>query len=156
MRHRFLDLAGVVGRVEKMLIRALILASLVLVIAQMGLARNPLDFYLTMAAKVENTPLDVAASALTEQPADEQGYMLVLKAVPQAAVRVWQNGQLVGDLSQGTFEAQVLKGQILLDGRTISKTVRVQVVQKDKRLQEPHLNQTYVIQGNVQALQVSP
>lgn len=141
---------------EKVLLRVLMLLVLVLAITQMSLARNPLDFYLAMAAKVENTPLDVPTVALTEKPVAAQGYWLSLKAVPDAAVKVWQDGKLVGDLSRGVSELQVSQGQVLLDGRGISGTVRVQVIQKDKRLREPALNQTSVIQGNVQALTISP
>lgn len=140
-------------RSERLLIRVMILASVALVIAQMGLAKDPVTFYLAMAEKVEYPALDMPAAKVDVQ---KDTYQIVLKAAPSAAVKVWQNGKQIGDLKKGEQTLSVQKGQILLDGRGITSAVRVQVIQKDSALQEPRLNQTFMVQGNIQTVSISP
>ncbi len=148
-----------------MVIRILVLASVVLVVAQLalGLAKDPVKFYLAVAQKVEMPSMDVSAvpgGTITDekqapQPANQNKlYKITLVAVPAAPVRVWQNGRFLGVLAKGEQEFSVQAGQLQLDGRAVSQPVRVRVTKRDAALHDPRLNQTLVIQGNVQTLQV--
>ncbi|MHB1652278.1 MAG: hypothetical protein ACYCVD_07335 [Desulfitobacteriaceae bacterium] len=152
-RGRLGFLQRILQQGERLLIRVMILASVALVIVQMGLAKDPVAFYLAMAERVEYPPLNMPALALEDTKAT---YTLGLRAIPNAPVKVWQNDKLIADLSQGEQQIAVQKGQILLDGRGISQAIRVQVIKKDNALKEPRLNQTLILQGNIQGLLVTP
>lgn len=138
-------------RAEQVLIRLMILSSVVLAIIQMGSAKDPVDFYLAMAAKVESPPLDIPA---TDYEA-KKTYLLSLKAVPQVSVKVWQNGTLLGDLGQGEKLISVQAGEIVLDGRGAGQPVRVQLLPKDAALREPRAN-IIPLNGNLLNIKVSP
>lgn len=138
-------------RAEQILIRLMILSSVILAIAQIGSAKDPVDFYLAMAAKVESPPLDIPAV----NNAANKTYLLSLKAVPLVSVKVWQNGALLGDLSQGEKLISVRAGEIVLDGRGAGQPVRVQIQPKDDALKEPRAN-VIALNGNLLNIRVSP
>lgn len=140
-----------VRRTEQILIRMMILASVALAIVQLGLAKDPVDFYLAMAAKVENPPLDIPAMGNEAS----QTYTLALKAVPNAAVKVWQNGVQLTDLSEGEKLIKVRAGEIILDGRGIGQSIRVQILPRDANLKEPH-SSVLSLNGNTQNVKVGP
>jgi len=140
-----------VQRAEGKIIRVMVLASVILVLMQFSVLRNPLDFYLAVAAKVEAPPLELPALAEAQQ-----SWQLTLKATPAAPIRVLQNGKVLGTLNNGEQQITVTSGQIQLDGRGLSQIIQVQVVNKDTQLVEPRKNQIVVIQGNSQNLTVRP
>lgn len=142
---------NVVQRAEGKIIRVMVLASVVLVLMQLSVIRNPLDFYMAVAAKVEAPPLELPALAESHQT-----WQLTLKATPAAPVRVLQNGKVLGTLNNGQQQFTVESGQIQLDGRGLSQLIQVQVVNKDTQLVEPRKNQTVVIQGNSLNITVRP
>jgi len=132
-----------VQRVEGKIIRIMVLASVILVLMQFSVLRDPLDFYMAMAAKVEAPPLELPALAESHQT-----WQITLKATPAAPIRVLQNGKVLGTLTNGEQQMTVESGQIQLDGRGLSQIIQVQVVNKDTQLAEPQKNQIVVIQGN--------
>lgn len=138
-------------RVEQLVIRVMILASVALAIVQLGQAKNPVDFYLAMAAKVENAPLDLPAA----ENGTDQTYTLSVKSVPNAPVNIWQNGVLLADLSQGEKLVKVQAGEIILDGRGAGSSVRVQIVPKDTILKQPRAG-VVDLNGNAKSIIVSP
>jgi len=148
---------GLWQRAEKQIIRLIALASVVLVLGQLSLARDPVQFYLAVAQKVEAPPLDEKpAGVAVPNGADLHSFTLTLKAQPAAPVRVLQSGKQIGTLANGelTFRAQA--GQVELDAQGIRQPVKITVSQKDKALQAPHLNQTFIVNGNVLSVPVSP
>ncbi|MFZ3131013.1 MAG: hypothetical protein WA125_07930 [Desulfosporosinus sp.] len=140
-----------VQRGESKLIRVMVLASVILVLMQLSVLRDPLEFYMAVAAKVEEPPLELPA--LAEAP---KTWQLTLKATPAAPIRVLQNGKVMATLAKGEQQMTVESGQIQLDGRGLSQIIQVQVVKKDTQLVEPRKNQIVVIQGNIQNLTVRP
>lgn len=140
-----------VQRVEGKIIRIMVLASVILVLMQFSVLRDPLDFYMAMAAKVEAPPLELPALAESHQT-----WQITLKATPAAPIRVLQNGKVLGTLTNGEQQMTVESGQIQLDGRGLSQIIQVQVVNKDTQLAEPRKNQIVVIQGNSLNLTVRP
>ena len=140
-----------VQRAEGKVIRVMVLASVILVVMQLGVLRDPLEFYMSIAAKVEAPPLELPALAESHQT-----WQLTLKATPAAPIRVLQNGKVIGTLANGEKQITVEEGQIQLDGRGLSQIIQVQVINKDTQLVEPRKNQIVVIQGNVQNLAVRP
>ena len=140
-----------VQRVEGKIIRIMVLASVILVLMQFSVLRDPLDFYMAMAAKVEAPPLELPALAESHQT-----WQITLKATPAAPIRVLQNGKVLGTLTNGEQQMTVESGQIQLDGRGLSQIIQVQVVNKDTQLAEPQKNQIVVIQGNSLNLTVRP
>lgn len=149
---------------ERSLIRALVLMSALLVVAQigLGLARDPVDFYIAMAQKVEAPPIEVqptsgiATPELEENKVSPQTWNLTLKASPAAPIRVLQNGKLLGTLTRGELGIMAQAGTLQLDGTNTSQIVRVQVIGRDPQLLEPRLNQSLTIEKNVQNLRISP
>jgi hypothetical protein len=151
-------------RLERSIIRVLIIASVLLVLVQMGLglAKDPVDFYISVAQKVEAPSMDLAPVSSTVTPDNKlentsnKTWKLTLKASPAAPVRVLQNGRVLGTLTRGELEIPVQAGTLQLDGTNTSQIVRVQVVKKDAQLHDPRINQSLVIEHNVQNLRVGP
>lgn len=149
---------------ERGLIRFMVLATVLLVVAQigLGLARDPVDFYLAMAQKVESPPLDVQPTSgivtpeLSGNKTMTPTWNITLKATPAAPVRVLQNGKLLGTLTRGELEITAQSGTLQFDGTSCSQIVRVQVTGRDGQLHEPRLNQSLIVEKNVQTLRVSP
>ncbi len=138
-----------VQRGERRIIRVMVLASVILVLMQLSVLRDPLEFYMAVAAKVEAPPLELPALAKTQAT-----WQLTLKATPVAPIRVLQNGKVIATLVNGEQQMTVEPGQIQLDGRGLYQIIQVQVVKKDTQLVEPRMNQIVVIQGNIQNLTV--
>lgn len=157
---------SILQKVEKGIIRILILASVLLVLAQMGLglAKDPVDFYISVAQKVEAPAMDIAPVSSTLSPEINNNqdntsiktYKLTLKASPAAPVRVIQNGRVLGSMIRGELEVPVQAGTLQLDGTNVSQIVRIQVTNKDSQLHDPRLNQSLVVEHNVQNLRVGP
>lgn len=145
-----------VQRGERRIIRVMVLASLLLLLMQLSAARDPLDFYMTVASKVEAPPLELPALAKPELEEAVKTWKLTLKATPAAPIRVVQNGTVIANLAKGEQLISVKSGQFQLDGIGIAQTVKVQVINKDAQLLEPQLNYTFILQGNVQNVLVKP
>jgi hypothetical protein len=151
-------------RLEQGLIRIMILATVLLVLVQMGLglAKDPVDFYISVAQKVEAPALDIAPVSKTVTPeirsenSTDKTWLLTLKAIPAAPVRVIQNGRVLGTLTRGELEVLVRAGTLQLDGTNCAQIVRVQVIKKASELHDPRLNQSVIIEHNVQSLRVGP
>jgi len=141
---------------ERRIIRVMVLASILLLIMQLSAARDPLDFYMAVASKVEAPPLELPALANPELQGSVKTWQLTLKATPAAPVRVVQNGTVIATLAKGEQQISVQSGQIQLDGIGIAQTVKVQVLKKDAQLLEPRQSQIVVLQGNIQNLIVKP
>ncbi|HUS88962.1 MAG TPA: hypothetical protein VMW91_06275 [Desulfosporosinus sp.] len=145
-----------VQRGEGKIIRVMVLASVILVLMQLSVLRDPLEFYMAVAAKVEAPPLELPALANPELAESVKTWQVTLKATPAAPIRVLQNGKVITTLAKGEQQIMVQSGQIQLDGIGVSQTIRVQVIKKDTQLVEPRQNQIVVIQGNIQNLTVRP
>lgn len=149
---------------EHGLIRLMVLATVLLVVAQigLGLARDPVDFYIAMAQKVEAPPIDIQPTSgvltpeLNGNQATTPTWKITLKATPAAPVRVLQKGKLLGTLTRGELGITVQSGTLQLDGTACNQIVRVQVTGRDAQLHEPRLNQSLIVEKNVQTLRVSP
>lgn len=151
-RESLLELMwNTVQRGERRIIRVMVLASVILVLMQLSVIRDPLEFYMTVAAKVEAPPLELPTLAESHMT-----WQLTLKATPAAPIRVLQNGKVMATLANGEQQITVESGQIQLDGRGLSQIIQVQVIKKDTQLVEPRKNQIVVIQGNIQNLTVRP
>ena len=146
----------VVQRGERRIIRVMVLASVILVIMQLSAIRDPVQFYIAMAEKVEAPPLDLPV--LTDPSIVESVniWNVTLKAIPAAPIRVIQNGKLIATLAKGEQQMTVQSGQIQLDGGGISQRIQVQVLKKDPQLHEPRQNQIFVLQGNIQNVTIRP
>ena len=140
-----------VQRGERRIIRVMVLASVILLLMQLSAIRDPLEFYMAVAAKVEAPPLELPALAEAHKT-----WQLTLIATPAAPIRVLQNGKVIATLANGEQQMTVETGQIQLDGRGLPQNIQVQVIKKDTLLVEPRKNQIVVIQGNVQNLTVRP
>jgi len=138
-----------VQRAEGKIIRVMVLASVILVLMQLSVLRDPVKFYMAVAAKVEAPPLELPALAETHKT-----WQLTLKAIPAAPIRVLQNGKVIGTLANGELQMTVEEGQLQLDGRGLAQGLKVQVTKKEPQLVEPRTNQVVVIQGNIQSLTV--
>lgn len=157
-------LNGFFERGERQLIRVLILASVLLVIVQLSLVKDPVQFYLAVAQKVESPSLDITDASPEKQdvpagPAtasQAETWLLTLKTAPAAAVRVWQEGKVIAVLGAEEKQVKVRAGVLQLDARNIDGAVRVQVIKRDSRLHEPRLNQTLVLNKDIQSMMVSP
>jgi len=134
----------------------MVLASVLLVLMQLSVIRDPLQFYMTVAAKVEAPPLELPTLANPMISEAVKTWQVTLKATPVAPIRVLQNGKVIATLAKGEQPVMVQAGQIQLDATGISQTIRVQVIQRDADLLEPRLNQMVTIQGNVQNVTVRP
>jgi hypothetical protein len=142
----------------------MVLMSVLLVVAQigLGLARDPVDFYIAMAQKVEAPLIEVQPTSGITTPELEgnkvsaQTWSITLKATPAAPIRVLQNGKLLGTLTRGVLEVPAQAGTLQLDGTNSSQIVRVQVTGRDPQLSEPRLNQSLTLEKNVLNLRVTP
>jgi hypothetical protein len=137
---------------ERRVIRVMVIASVILVVMQLSVVRDPLQFYISVASRVESPPLDLPSLSVNESATT---FQLVLKAVPAAPVRVLQNGKLLATLSKGEQQVTALPGQILLDGTKLSQTVNVQVIIKDAH-NKSFQTQVAVPPGTTQAFMLNP
>lgn len=150
---------------ERQLIRLIILGSVILVIMQFGLAKDPVQFYLAMAQKTEspyielNTsqqavtmPASSPASFQTGSSAQTQLYQITLRATPNLPVRVLQNGKELGTLTKGEQVFKVRAGIIQLDATKVKQPVQVQVIKLDPRLSQPQLNRIFYLNGDIQEI----
>jgi len=145
-----------VQRGERRIVRVMVLASVLLVLMQLSAIRDPLQFYMTVASKVEAPPLDLPVLANPAHAESVRTWQVTLKATPAAPVRVLQNGKVIATLAKGEQQIPAQAGQIQLDGTGVAQTVRVQVIQRDTNLLEPRLNQILLLKGNIQNLTVRP
>lgn len=169
--QNFLELFWMfIQRSERRLIRLMVLACVALVLIQMSKARDPVQFYMAIAQKVESPPLDVNSNSQWPTSVSEQNsssnlqankqskntWQIILKAQPAANVRVVQNGKSMGNLSKGELNILVQAGQFQLVGTGVNQAVRIQVINKDRALREPQLNQTFLVEENIQNVLVTP
>ncbi|MFZ3102915.1 MAG: hypothetical protein WA131_06515 [Desulfitobacteriaceae bacterium] len=155
---------------ERQLIRVIILGSVILVIMQLSLAKDPVQFYLAMAQKVESPSIDLntarqASTLPTPQtPAvttavslnSARVWQITLKATPNMPVRVLQNGKVLGNLAKGEQVFALQTGIVQLDATNVKQSVRVQVIKREQLLNQPNLNQVFYLDGNVQEIWVGP
>jgi len=147
---------NVVQKGERRIIRVMVLSATVLVIMQLSVVKDPLQFYIMMASKIETPPLDLPSPVETLTAKQAQTWQVTLRATPAAPVRVLQNGKLIATLVKGIQAITVQTGQIQLDGKDIPCTVQVQVIKKDDQLLEPHQNQALILRGDIQTINVNP
>jgi len=147
---------------ERMIIRAVAICAVILVVAQMalGLARDPVDYYISIAQNLEAPSLESSpvSSTITPNLIQENTSATVyitLKAVPAAPVRVLQNGKVLGTLTRGELEIPVQVGTLQLDGTNVPNIVRVQVIKKDPTLVEPKLNEIYILEHNLKTVRLT-
>ena len=145
-----------VQRGERGIIRVMVLASVLLILMQLSVVRDPLQFYMAVASKVEAPPLELPSLANSSLVESVKTWQVTLKATPAAPVRILQNGKLIATLAKGEQQIMVQSGQIQLDGTGLNQTIRVQVVKKDAQLLEPRQNQLVLLQGNIQNVTVKP
>ncbi|MDR3602189.1 MAG: hypothetical protein P4L49_17165 [Desulfosporosinus sp.] len=145
-----------VQRGERRIIRVMVLASVLLILMQLSAVRDPIQFYMAVASKVEAPPLELPSLANPEFTETVKTWQVTLKATPAAPIRVHQNGKLIATLANGEQQITVQSGQIQLDGIGVAQTIRVQVIKKDAQLLEPRQNQIVVVQGNIQNVTVRP
>ncbi|WP_088226589.1 hypothetical protein [Desulfosporosinus sp. FKB] len=138
---------------ERRIIRVMVLVSVMLVVMQLSVARDPLQFYISVASKVESPPLDLPSLAANEST---KLWQLTLTPIPEAPIRVLQNGKEIATLMKGEQKVLAQRGQIQLDGTGLSQIIRVQIIKNDGGLKEPHQTQVIVLPGSVQTFQVSP
>ena len=143
-----------VQRGERGIIRVMVLASVLLILMQLSVVRDPLQFYMAVASKVEAPPLELPSLANSSLVESVKTWQVTLKATPAAPVRILQNGKLIATLAKGEQQIMVQSGQIQLDGTGLNQTIRVQVVKKDAQLLEPRQNQLVLLQGNIQNVTV--
>lgn len=141
---------------EGRIIRVMVLAAVLLVIMQLSVIRDPLQFYMAIAAKVEAPPLELPTNANPGLSNEALSWQITLKAIPTAPIRIIQNGKVIATLAKGEQRITVQSGKFQLDGSSVPQTVRVQVIQLDDGLLEPRLNQIVVLQGNIQNMTVRP
>lgn len=155
-RGRLLDgLWRAVQLGEARIIRVMVLAAVLLVIMQLSVIRDPLQFYMAVAAKVEAPPLDMSTTVYPGVSVRSTAWQITLKAIPAAPIRIIQNGKVLATLAKGEQQITVQSGQFQLDGSSVPQAVMVQVIQRDKSLLEPRLNQITLVQGNIQNITVS-
>jgi len=145
-----------VQRGERRIIRVMVLASVLLILMQLSVVRDPLQFYMAVASKVEAPPLELPSLANSSFVEAVKTWQVTLKATPAAPVRVLQNGKLIANLAKGEQQIMIQSGQIQLDGTGLTQTIRVQVIKKDAQLLEPRQNQLVLLQGNIQNVTVRP
>lgn len=145
-----------VQRGERRIIRIMVLASVLLVLMQLSAVRDPLQFYMAVASKVEAPPLELPTLTNPTLAETVKTWQVTLKAIPAAPIRVLQNGKVIASLAKGEQKIAVQAGQIQLDGTGVSQIVRVQVLKKDVQLLEPRQNQIVVLKGNIQTITVKP
>ncbi|MDR3587911.1 MAG: hypothetical protein P4L59_21760 [Desulfosporosinus sp.] len=145
-----------VQRGERRIIRVMVLASVLLILMQLSVARDPLQFYMAVASKVEAPPLELPSLANSSLVESVKTWQVTLKATPAAPVRVLQNGKLIATLAKGEQQIMIQSGQIQLDGTGLTQTIRVQIIKKDAQLLEPRQNQLVLLQGNIQNITVRP
>ncbi|WP_345788521.1 hypothetical protein [Desulfosporosinus hippei] len=139
-----------IQRGERRIIRVMVLASVLLLVMQLSAVRDPLEFYVSVASKVEAPPLELPALANADLQQSAKTWMITLKATPAAPIRVVQNGTVIANLAKGEQQIAIQSSQIQLDGIGINQTVKVQVIKKDNLLLEPRQNQIFIVQGNIQ------
>ncbi|SDH05785.1 hypothetical protein SAMN05443529_10960 [Desulfosporosinus hippei DSM 8344] len=141
---------NMIQRGERRIIRVMVLASVLLLVMQLSAVRDPLEFYVSVASKVEAPPLELPALANADLQQSAKTWMITLKATPAAPIRVVQNGTVIANLAKGEQQIAIQSSQIQLDGIGINQTVKVQVIKKDNLLLEPRQNQIFIVQGNIQ------
>lgn len=148
---------NMVQRSERRIIRVMALASVLLVVMQISAVRDPLQFYIAMASKIEAPPIDLPPlKNSTPVINHNKTWQISLKATPAAPIRVLQNGKAIASLAKGEQLIAVQAGQIQLDGRDISGPVQVQVTKKEAQLAEPRQNQVFLVRGNIQTINITP
>lgn len=145
-----------VQRGERQLLRVMVLASVLLVLMQLSAVRDPLQFYMAVTSKIEAPPIELPLLANSTLGKPVKTWSVTLKAIPAAPIRVLQKGKVLTSLAKGEQQIMVQAGQIQLDARGVTQTIRVQVINRDVQLLEPSLNQTVLLKGNLQVMNVSP
>ena len=135
---------------ERRVIRIMVLASVLLVVMQLSVARDPVQFYMSVAGKVESPPLDYSAPAALNGSGKTMS--LTVKASPAAPLRVVQNGKVLGSLDRGVQQVSVQAGKLELDGSSLSAPVRVELNMNN----QASSTSIVISPGTVQALTINP
>ena len=155
---------------ERQLIKVIILGSVILVIMQLSLAKDPVQFYLAMSEKVESPSMDLNTAeqastlptlqtpALTTavSPNSARVWQIALKATPNMPVLVLQNGKVLGNLAKGEQVFSVQTGMVQFNSTNVKNSVQVQIVKRDPLLSQQFQNQVFLTNGKVQEIWVGP
>ncbi len=155
---------------ERQLIRVIILGSVILVIMQLSLAKDPVQFYLAMSEKVEspsielnntgrNITLPASQTPVTSTSVSSNSarvWQITLKATSNLPVRVLQNGKVLGNLAKGEQVFSVQTGIVQFDATNIKNPVQVQILKRDRLLSQPPQNQISFTNGKIQEIWVGP
>lgn len=146
------DVWGFFTRLEGWIIRGLILGTLLLVIVQYGMSKDPVEFYLAMAGKVESPAIEVNGYLKDDEPV----YTVRLKAVPAAPVNIVQNGQIIASLGKGEVNIPLSADAFILDGRGVSQAVSIQIVEISPAVKSPAAHQIINLENNAVSLKIVP
>ncbi len=127
-------------RIEKALVRLVVLGVLTLLVVQLVLARaqDPMDFYLAFAQKIETVPLEQADASF------EPNLILTVEGGEPAHLKVLVNGQEAGRFVSGKLSLRVRPGdRLALDARQAPKGLRLKVSGIGQELAYPRLNQVW-------------
>ena len=134
------------NKLEKVLVRLVVLGVVALVIVQLALARakDPLDFYLTFSQKIESAPLEQAET--TWQP----NLVLTTEGGDGSKLKILVNDREVGDLHAGRLDLKVKKGdRLAAEVRNVPKGLRLKVSGVGQELTYPRLNQVWPLRGSI-------
>ena len=146
MRRLDRSVFGVMQKVEKVLIRLVVLGVVALVLVQLATvrAKDPLDFYLTFAREIESVPAEQVD--VTWSP----NLVLALEGGTSSPLKIFVNDEVAGDLKEGKLALKVKKGdKLAADARNISGSIRLKVAGLGQELSFPALNQVWLVRGSV-------
>jgi hypothetical protein len=122
------------GRLERNLIRGIVICTVILVVFQIFTFTDPVDFYLKIAGDIDSPAFKYDEYVEQDVLTGEQGKKVSLnfQVEPDSAVVVKQNDKTIGILSNNT-NLDVQPGTVYLDATHIPYPVTVNITLNDKK-----------------------
>lgn len=115
-------------KIERRIIRLMVLAALVLAVFQLRVITDPVDFYLKVTGDIE-TPAFKYENYFDPANQDVQTIELKFETYPaDAPVQIWQEQTLLGVISDKVNKYRVKPGKVTLNAEEIPYPVTVEIV----------------------------
>lgn len=126
--------SSLTGRLEKNLIRGMVICTVILVVFQIFTFTDPVEFYLKIAGDIDSPAFKYDEYVDQNVLKDEQGKTISLnfQVEPESAVVVKQNDKTIGVLSND-INLDVQAGTVYLDATHIPYPVAVDITINNKK-----------------------
>lgn len=130
-KRRIYSEGRLLSRMERSIIRVMVILAVLLGVFQLKAAKDPLDFYFQVTGYVEAPALKFDSELNSVK--ENEYFEVSFDVVPYAPVKVWQDDELLGVIAQNQNKFKLHPGTVILDAREIVYPVYVEFYTRGKK-----------------------